>query len=95
MDTAVDVSARDAAVVAFALQHGVAPETIRHALLRNPDGSAAGPLGAVLDIAGRPVRSQAAKFFQGTCLKAGRVQHQVLCRRRMWDQYFRLSPKLL
>jgi hypothetical protein len=46
-----DVSARDAAVVAsIALQHGVAPETIRHALLRNPDGSAAGPLGAVLDI---------------------------------------------
>jgi hypothetical protein len=49
--TAVDVSARDAAVVAsLALQHGVAPETLRHALLRNPDGSAAGPLGAVLDM---------------------------------------------
>jgi hypothetical protein len=49
--TAVDVSARDSAVVAsIALQHGVAPETLRHALLRNPDGSAAGPLSAVLDM---------------------------------------------
>jgi len=27
-----------------------APETLRHALLRNPDGSSAGPLGAVLDM---------------------------------------------
>jgi hypothetical protein len=49
--TAVDVSARDSAVVAsIALQHGVAPETLRHALLRNPDGTAAGPLGELLDM---------------------------------------------
>jgi hypothetical protein len=49
--TAVDVSARDSAVVAsIALQHGVAPQTLRHAILRNADGSAAGPLGELLDM---------------------------------------------
>jgi hypothetical protein len=43
-------AARDASiVVSIALQHGVNAETIRHALGRNSDGSAASPLGAVLD----------------------------------------------
>jgi hypothetical protein len=43
-------AARDASiVVSIALQHGVSPEVIRHALGRNSDGSAASPLGVVLD----------------------------------------------
>jgi hypothetical protein len=45
-----DTSARDAAiVVSIALQSGVASNTIRHALTRNRDGSASGPLGVALD----------------------------------------------
>jgi hypothetical protein len=41
---------RDASIVAsIAFQHGVSPETTRHALGRNSDGSAASPLGVVLD----------------------------------------------
>ena len=50
-----DANARDSAVVcSLALQHGVPVETIRKALLRNSDGSAASPLGCALDaIAGK------------------------------------------
>jgi hypothetical protein len=45
-----DTAARDSAVVAsIALQHGVAVEVLRHALMRNRDGSACGPLDAALD----------------------------------------------
>lgn len=48
-----DTAARDSAVVAsIALQHGVPVEVLRHALMRNPDGSACGPLGVALDIIG-------------------------------------------
>jgi ribonucleoside-diphosphate reductase alpha chain len=48
--TDADTSARDAAIVAsIALQSGVASDTIRHALTRNRDGSASGPLGVALD----------------------------------------------
>ena len=47
----IEVMARDAATVAsIALQYGVPTETIRHALTRNTDGSASGPLGAILDL---------------------------------------------
>jgi hypothetical protein len=43
-------AARDAnIVVSIALQRGVSPEVIRRALGRNSDGSAASPLGVVLD----------------------------------------------
>src|SRR5215470_10706376 len=46
-----DTAARDSAVVAsIALQFGVPLEVIRHALMRNRDGSACGPLGAALDL---------------------------------------------
>lgn len=49
--THVETAAHDAAVVAsLALQHGTPAETIRHALVRNQDGTAAGPLGALLDL---------------------------------------------
>jgi hypothetical protein len=49
--TAIETAARDSAVVAsLALQHGVSPETIRHALARNGTGTASGPLGALLDL---------------------------------------------
>jgi ribonucleoside-diphosphate reductase alpha chain len=47
----VETAARDAAIVAsLALQHGVSTEALRHALTRNPNGTASGPLGAVLDL---------------------------------------------
>jgi hypothetical protein len=49
--TAIDNAARDSAVVAsIALQHGVDADTLRHALMRNGDGSASGPLGKLLDL---------------------------------------------
>lgn len=51
--TAADANARDAAVLlSLALQHGCPIETARHAILRNADGSPAGPIGAVLDAIG-------------------------------------------
>jgi ribonucleoside-diphosphate reductase alpha chain len=46
-----DTAARDAAITcSIALQYGADVETIRHALLRNRDGGAAGPLGTALDL---------------------------------------------
>jgi hypothetical protein len=49
--TPVDVNARDAAIVAsLALQHGATAAELRHALSRNGDGSAGGPLAAALDL---------------------------------------------
>lgn len=49
--SAVETAAHDAAIIlSLALQHGTPVNAIRHALLRLPDGSAAGPLGRVLDI---------------------------------------------
>jgi hypothetical protein len=48
--SASDINARDAAVVvSIALQYGVPLDVIRHALLRDAQGFAASPLGAVLD----------------------------------------------
>jgi hypothetical protein len=45
-----DFNARDSAIVcSLALQHGVALEVIRRALLRDPRGNASTPLGAALD----------------------------------------------
>jgi hypothetical protein len=49
--TAIETAARDSAIVAsLALQHGVPPETIRHALTRSGDGSASDALGTLLDL---------------------------------------------
>ena len=49
--TLIDGWAHDAAiVVSIALQHGAAPETIRHALGREHDGGPATAIGLVLDI---------------------------------------------
>jgi hypothetical protein len=49
--TAIETAARDSAVVAsIALQHGVSPDVIRHALTRNGNGEASGPLGTLLDL---------------------------------------------
>jgi hypothetical protein len=49
--TAVEVAARDSAVVAsLGLQCGVPVETIRRALSRNENGEASGPLGTLLDL---------------------------------------------
>lgn len=44
------INAADAAVVcSIALQYGVPLQTIRHALMRDLQGRASGPLGTVLD----------------------------------------------
>jgi hypothetical protein len=49
--SAVEAMARDAAILtSICLQHGASMETIRHALTRNSDGCASGPLGVVLDL---------------------------------------------
>src|ERR1700730_19397896 len=48
--TAIDTNARDAAVAAsLLLQYGCPAETLSHALTRNSDGSASGPLARALD----------------------------------------------
>jgi hypothetical protein len=53
-----DVVARDSAVVAsIALQFGVPVDVLRHALSRNADGSASGPLGVALDLLAKRVDS--------------------------------------
>ena len=49
--SATDDAARDSAVVAsLALQHGVDPDMLRRALMRNGNGVASGPLGTLLDL---------------------------------------------
>jgi hypothetical protein len=49
--TDVAFAARDASIMcSIALQYGVPAEAIRHAIGRNSDGSAAGPLGKLLDL---------------------------------------------
>jgi hypothetical protein len=51
--TAVEATARDAAIVAsLALQRGVPVETLQHALTRNSDGSPSSPLGRLVDLFG-------------------------------------------
>lgn len=47
----LDASARDAAIaVSLALQYQCPIDVLYHSMTRNPDGSAAGPLGHVLDL---------------------------------------------
>ena len=49
--SAIEAVARDAAILtSICLQYGASVETVRHALTRNSDGSAGGPLGLVLDL---------------------------------------------
>jgi hypothetical protein len=49
--TDVQIASRDASIVAsIALQFGASAEVLRRAIGRNSDGSAAGPLGKLLDI---------------------------------------------
>src|SRR5882757_6446567 len=49
--SAIEAVAHDAAILtSICLQHGASMETIRHALTRNSDGNASGPLGVVLDL---------------------------------------------
>jgi hypothetical protein len=50
-NSAADTNARDAAIAfSFAVQHGADPEAIRHALCRDSQGRANGPLGVALDL---------------------------------------------
>ena len=52
--TAIAVNASDAAISAsLLLQFGCPPVILRRALTRNTDGTAAGPLGAMLDLLAR------------------------------------------
>jgi hypothetical protein len=45
-----DAVARDGAILlSLALQHGVPVETMKHAMTREPDGSASSIIGAVVD----------------------------------------------
>lgn len=49
--THLDVFARDAAVVmSIALQSGVSVSDLRHAVTRDPNGEASGPIGKLLDM---------------------------------------------
>jgi hypothetical protein len=49
--THLETVARDAAITASLLfQQGASADTLRHAITRKGDGSAAGPLGTLLDI---------------------------------------------
>jgi hypothetical protein len=49
--SATDTAAKDSAIVAsLALQHGVAVDVIRHAVLRDSGGVANSPLGCALDL---------------------------------------------
>jgi len=51
----IDALSRDSAVLAsLALQCGASVNTLRHALIRNRDGSASGALGVFLDLLERP-----------------------------------------
>jgi hypothetical protein len=50
-NSAADTNARDAAITfSIAVQHGANPEVIRHALCRDAQGRAMGPLAAALDL---------------------------------------------
>lgn len=49
--TAIETHARDGAVIlSLLLQHGCSIDAIRQTITRNPDGSAAGPFGTLLDL---------------------------------------------
>jgi ribonucleoside-diphosphate reductase alpha chain len=49
--TGIETYARDAAItLSLLFQHGCSPQSVRRALTRDADGSAAGPLGTLLDI---------------------------------------------
>jgi ribonucleoside-diphosphate reductase alpha chain len=49
--SATQALARDVAVIAsLAMQHGCPIESLRHAVTRLDDGSAAGPMGRLLDL---------------------------------------------
>lgn len=51
VNSQADTAARDSAVVAsLALQHGTPVDTMRRALLRDPQGRASSPLGTALDL---------------------------------------------
>lgn len=51
LGTLFDTVMRDAAILlSLAVQHGSDVDTIHHALVRNGDGSASGPIGALLDL---------------------------------------------
>jgi hypothetical protein len=62
-----DVAARDSAVVcSIALQYGVPPDAIQHALMRDSQGRPSGPLGVVLDLlAAEASRSSATPMSGG------------------------------
>lgn len=53
--TQAETLARDSAVIlSIALQYGVPLDDLRHAIMRDANGSASGPIGALLDLLGKP-----------------------------------------
>lgn len=49
--TQAETLARDSAVIlSIALQHGVGIDELRHAVMRDANGSASGPIGTLLDL---------------------------------------------
>ena len=57
----LEAVARDSAVfVSLALQHGADLETLRRAVLRDPNGQASGPVGKLLDLISDPPNQEAA-----------------------------------
>lgn len=51
IDSDVDLTMRDAAcLISIALQFGIKPSEMAHAMGRNPDGKASSPIGEILDI---------------------------------------------
>jgi ribonucleoside-diphosphate reductase alpha chain len=60
--TQLETVARDATITASLLfQQGASADTLRHAITRKGDGSAAGPLGALLDILATEADEQEAR----------------------------------
>jgi len=56
--TDLHAATRDAAILlSFALQHGATTEEVRNALTRKEDGTADGPIGALLDVLAGEMRA--------------------------------------
>jgi ribonucleoside-diphosphate reductase alpha chain len=65
--TAIETHARDGAVIlSLLLQHGCPINAIRETITRNPDGSAAGPFGTLLDLLANKYREPIGRLIENT-----------------------------
>ena len=63
--TAIETHARDGAVIlSLLLQHGCPIDAIRQTITRNPDGSAAGPFGTLLDLLAEKYREPLGRLVE-------------------------------